>query len=243
MKAYFVSDIHLKAEDGPKGQLFVKFLKELPNDTTHLVLLGDIFDLWLADHNYFVQKFPNIIKEVQNLVSKKVEVHYFEGNHDLHLKKFWQEKLKVQVHHNHHIFNWPGITVRAEHGDLMNPDDTGYLFLRKFLRNPIMKVIAHNLPGKAVGFIGDRSSQMSRVYTDRLNQKYKETVQNLTRNYAQKIYAETPFDLFVSGHTHVDDDFSFELNGKKVRSLNLGSWLDKPKYLIVERDTIAIKHL
>ncbi len=243
MKAYFVSDIHLKTEDGPKGQLFIKFLRELPSDTTQLILLGDIFDLWVADHDYFVQKFPNIIKEIRNLILRKVEVHYFEGNHDLHLKKFWQEKLKVQVHHNHFIFKWPGITVRAEHGDLMNPNDTGYLFLRKFLRNPIMNLIAHDLPGKAVGFIGDRSSQMSRVYTDRLNQKYKETVQNLTRNYAQKIYAETPFDLFVSGHTHVDDDFPFEVDGKTVRSVNLGSWLDRPKYLAVERDTVTMKHL
>lgn len=243
MKAFFVSDLHLKTEDSQKALLFINFLEKLPNDTSHLILLGDIFDLWVGDHDYFKKKFPKLIQAIQNLIVRKIEIHYFEGNHDLHLKKFWEHELGVVVHNNHKVFEWPSITVRAEHGDLMNPDDTGYLFLRRFLRTKPMEFISYHLPGSAVGFIGDRSSRMSRIYTDRLNQKYKETVQSLTRNYAQKIYKETPFDLFVSGHTHVDDDFTFEMTGKKIRSINLGSWLDKPKVLIIDDNKIEIQPL
>ncbi len=243
MRAFFVSDLHLKAEDTQKAQIFLSFLNNLPEDATHLILLGDIFDLWVGNHEYFQKKFPKLIENIKSIVSRKVEVHYFEGNHDLHLKKFWEDHLGVTVHNSYKIFQWGDLIVRAEHGDLMNPEDKGYLFLRKFLRTKPMEFISYHLPGSIVGFIGDRSSRMSRIYSDRLNQKYKEAVQSLTRNYAQKIYKETPFDLFVSGHTHVDDDFTFDVDGKKARSVNLGSWLDKPKYLIVIQDTSTIQYL
>ncbi len=233
MKAYFISDVHLKCETKTKGQKIISFLESLPQDTTHLILLGDIFDLWVGDHAYFYKKFSKIITLLQRLKARGIEIHYFEGNHDLHLTQFWQNKLGIQVHRDTYFFEWPGITVRAEHGDLMNPNDKGYLFLRKFLRTKSMEFVAHHLPGALVGFIGDRSSQMSRVYTDRMNQKYKETVTALTHTYAKKVYPEKHFDLFVTGHTHVDDDFTFESGTKKIRSINLGSWLDQPKALEV----------
>lgn len=96
-----------------------------------------------------------------------------------------------------------------------------------------MNILATQLPGKFVEAIGDRSSRVSRFYTDRQNQKYKEQVKTLTQNYAQEVYKEKPFDIIITGHTHVDDDFRFETQGKKVRSINLGSWLDRPKALLV----------
>lgn len=87
MKAYFISDLHIKHEDKTKGLKLMEFLKNLPKDTTHLVLLGDIFDLWIGSHEYFIKKFSKIIAELKTISDRGVEIHYFEGNHDIHLKK------------------------------------------------------------------------------------------------------------------------------------------------------------
>jgi UDP-2,3-diacylglucosamine hydrolase len=236
MKAYFISDLHIRHEDKTKGIKLMEFLKALPKDTTHLVLLGDIFDLWIGSHEYFIKKFSKIIKELKAISDRGVEIHYFEGNHDIHLKKFWHDELGINVHTDHYYFNFDGIVIRAEHGDLMNKEDKGYLFLRKALRTFPMNILSTQLPGKLVEAIGDRSSRVSRFYTDRQNQKYKEKVKALTQDYAQEVYNEKPFDIIITGHTHVDDDFSFEAQGKKARSINLGSWLDRPKALIVTKE-------
>lgn len=233
MKAYFISDIHIKSEDKTHGLKLLEFLKSLPEDTTHLVLLGDIFDLWIGDHDYFIKKYPKLISEFKSLISRGVELHYFEGNHDLHLKNFWEKELGMTVYTDEHFFNFDGFVVRAEHGDLMNEEDKAYLFLRKALRSFPMNILATQLPGKIVEVIGDRSSRVSRFYTDRMNQKYKDKVKKITQDYAQKIFTKRPFDLIITGHTHVDDDFSFETHGKKARSINLGSWLDRPKAFLV----------
>lgn len=233
MKAYFISDIHIKSEDKTHGLKLLEFLKNLPQDTTHLVLLGDIFDLWVGNHSYFIKKYSKIISEFKGLLARGVEIHYFEGNHDLHLKKFWEKNLGMNIHNNEYFFNFDGLVVRAEHGDLMNEEDKAYLFLRKALRTFPMNILATQLPGKIVEIIGDRSSRISRIYTDRINQKYKDKVKKMTRDYAKKAYSKRPFDMIITGHTHVDDDSSFEMNGKKSRSINLGSWLDRPKAFLI----------
>lgn len=236
MKAYFISDLHIKDQDKTKGLKLIEFLQSLPADTTHLVLLGDIFDLWIGSHDYFIKKFSKIISEFQKLIDRNVEIHYFEGNHDLHLKSFWGEKLGMFVHTDEYFFNLDGFVVRAEHGDLMNEDDKSYLFLRKALRTFPMNILATQLPGKIVEFIGDRSSRASRFYNDRINQQYKDKVKKITQDYAQKVYKEEPFHMIITGHTHVEDDFTFHAGTQTVRSINLGTWLDRPRAFLVTKD-------
>jgi UDP-2,3-diacylglucosamine hydrolase len=233
LKAYFISDIHIRSEDKTNGLKLINLLKNLPQDVTHLVLVGDIFDWWVASHSYFTKRYSKIIKEFKNLIDRNVEIHYFEGNHDLLLKKFWEKELGMHVHTDEHFFNFDGLIVRAEHGDLMNKEDKGYLLLRKTLRSFPVNFLMTELPGKMMEVIGDRLSRVSRFYTDRMNQAYKDKVKKITHDYAKMIYQEKPFDLIITGHTHVDDDYTFEIGTKKARSINLGSWLDRPKALVV----------
>lgn len=233
MKAYFISDLHIKSEDKTKGLKLIEFLQKLPSDTTHLILLGDVFDLWIGSHQYFIKKFSKIIAEFQRLIERNVEIHYFEGNHDLHLTEFWGKKMGMFVHTDEYFFNLDGYVIRAEHGDLMNQEDKAYLFLRKALRTFPLNVIATRFPGRIVDMIGDRSSRISRFYNNRMTQEYKDKVRKMTRHYAQTKYNEEPFDLIITGHTHVEDDFTFEVGKRTVRSVNLGTWLDKPRAFLI----------
>ena len=48
----------------------------------------DVLDLRLADHRYFVDKHQSVIDEILRLKDEGVEIHYFEGNHDFHLRYY-----------------------------------------------------------------------------------------------------------------------------------------------------------
>ena len=50
----------------------------------------------------------------------------------------------------------------------------------------------------------------------------------MIRRYAETTYETRPFDLIITGHMHIRDDYTFERDGKKIRSVNLGSWFDEP---------------
>lgn len=243
-KAVFVSDLHLVSSEDEKTETFVRFLKQLLDEArvgsaeplTHLFLVGDVFDLWVGAHDYFVEKFKNVVDVVTELVRAGVAVHYFEGNHDLHLTKFWKQIVGAQVHPESGEFEINGLQVRVEHGDLINPDDAGYLFLRKFLRSKPMTFLSLNLPDRAVKAIGERASAASRDYTSNAKGKPQEEIRTLIRTHAEKQFQSKPFDLIITGHVHVVDDFTFSAGGQEVRSVNLGSWYDGAKAFVIDSE-------
>lgn len=239
LRATFVSDLHLKTMEERNSQTLLRFLRswhEGVDRPTHLFLVGDIFDLWIGKHEFFIERFRPIVDALRSLVIQGVEVHFFEGNHDLYLRPFWECELGVTVHEDRALFDLAGLKVRVEHGDLINPDDTGYLFLRAFLRTGAMKWLSGRLPASVVSAIGEHASRASREYTSTAKELPKDEIRRLIREHARLVYMEAPFDLIVTGHVHVADDHSFEVGGKQVRSINLGSWYDGPKALTLSAD-------
>lgn len=234
--ALFVSDIHIVSPDCPRGRLFESFLRSLSgnSDLTHLYLLGDIFDLWVADHQYFVDRYASIIDEIRRLKSEGVEIGYFEGNHDLHLRGFWADQLGVTVYEGPAYVQLCDRTLRVEHGDQMDPDDTGYRFLRWFLRTPPVRWLICNLPGGVIARIGEKASASSREYTSNTKTIEPGTAIEKIRAHARKAFADRPFDIILSGHVHIRDDHSSETGEGSFRSVNLGSWIDAPCYFALD---------
>ncbi len=237
IKAWFISDIHLKNEQESNSEKLLLFLHSLEigqRQASHLFLVGDIFDLWIHNHSYFIEKFPKIVNAIGVVVKKGIEVHYFEGNHDLYLKKYWQQDVGVKVHEGPEFFNLGSYKVRVEHGDLMNPDDKGYLFLKSVLASKPVKVFAHNIPGALVSWIGERASQASRHYTSHQKSIHEHQVRKYMNQYVKDVYPQAPFDYFVAGHTHHRDVQKIDAEGEEVTAINLGSWFDEPQALLID---------
>jgi UDP-2,3-diacylglucosamine hydrolase len=211
-----------------KAQVLLRFLVSLKPDDT-LFLNGDIFDLWLGGHDYFIQKFKPLVDQLRHFTRSGGKVHYFEGNHDLHPKKFWQGQVGVKVYEGPEIFMFDETVIRVEHGDQMDPEDKGYIFLRWLLRTWLLKLIILNLPGFLVAAIGRWASSASRAYTD--GKRNEERIAGIIHSYAQSVYDERHFDAIVTGHVHLRDEFHFQRGDKIIKSFNLGCWDDKPGVL------------
>jgi len=234
-RAYFVSDLHLDLPDDPRSLLFERFLAIVADDqrATHLFLMGDIFDLWLADHDYFCERYADIVARLRELRASGLEIHYFEGNHDLHLTRFWSDEMNMIVHEGPINLHVGATRLRLEHGDQMDPDDRGYIFLRWFLRTPPLRFLIHHLPGKLVAWIGERASAHSRTYTSETKTLSADDAVEKIRTHAAKVHAKEPFDLIISGHVHIRDDARITTEAGQARSVNLGSWLDRPCYFLL----------
>ena len=235
-RAYFVSDLHISSAKDPKARRFLSFLRELSaaKGVTHLFLLGDIFDMWLADHRYFVKRYEELIDELTRLHDEGVAIHYFEGNHDLHLEKYWARELGFAVHRGPLTIDLAGKRLRLEHGDQMDPDDRGYRFLRWFLRTPPLRFLIHNLPGKVAAWIGERASATSRAYTSQTKSIGAADAIAKIRAHADREFAKQPFDLLIAGHVHVRDDYRRGDERGSYRAVNLGTWLEAPGYFVVD---------
>lgn len=233
--AYFVSDVHLTDASGDRAELFLSFLRRLGADLecTHLFMMGDIFDLWLSDHQYFQERYRNVVDQIRRLTMEGVAVHYFEGNHDLYLEKFWGKELGVDVHPGPINTTLAGLRLRLEHGDELDPDDTGYRFLRWFLRTPVMKMVAHWLPETLLVRIGERASQGSRAYTSGYKSQDQATAREKILAHGRRILATKPYDILIAGHIHVREDREISSGETKHRIVNLGSWMERPSVFVL----------
>ena len=53
MKPRFISDLHLSEKHPELTQAFFKFLNESKEACTHLFILGDLFETWIGDDDFF----------------------------------------------------------------------------------------------------------------------------------------------------------------------------------------------
>ena len=85
LKLIIVSDIHLGYKKADKDS-FNRFLDSLQSDTetTDLVLLGDIVDMWRRDAAGVFLENWDIVQKIISL-KQKMRVHYVAGNHDYHV--------------------------------------------------------------------------------------------------------------------------------------------------------------
>lgn len=234
--AWFLSDLHLKDINERNAVKLIGFLSDLESGVkpcTKLYLLGDIFDLWIGDHEFFYQKFRPIIDLISQIKQKGADVYYFEGNHDVHVKNFWQARYDIPCFTEAQYFDFDDFRIRAEHGDQMNLEDLPYLRLRKFVRFSALEKLAYSLPGGFWNELGTKASQVSRHFSTKKRRDRQEEIRQIIRNHAHRVYSERKFDLIVSGHMHVRDEFDFRDGEKTIKSVNLGSWFDQPQVLQV----------
>ncbi len=128
--ALFIADAHYPHH----GDTFLKILKDLENGkikTPQLFLMGDIFDL-LFGHNEYIQTFSKEAITLLRKLSKTLEIHYIEGNHDFCLKELFPH-ISVYSRDEQPIkFKLNNQDVYLAHGDK---------YVRGFIYNLYSKVL------------------------------------------------------------------------------------------------------
>ncbi len=191
-----------------------------------LCLNGDVFDLWLGEFSYFKSAYKDLIDVLRKLGRKNVRLIYFQGNHDLYLEDFWGKSLGFEIYRHPQVLELMGQKFAVEHGDLMNPKDKGYLFLKSLLNNRGVEKAIKGLPEGVVRWVGGKMSSASRKLNPH-SEELSGSIREMIRGYAKKRHQETGADFIVTGHVHVEDLWS----APEFTSVNLGSWHTSQKVL------------
>ena len=113
--ALFVADAHYPHH----GDAFLHLLKRLERGdlvVPQLFLMGDIFDL-LFGYNDYIQTFSAEAIALLKLLSQKIDIYYFEGNHDFLLKNIFTN-IKIYPREQQPVrFDLEGKSVGLSHGD------------------------------------------------------------------------------------------------------------------------------
>ncbi|MBD3410247.1 MAG: UDP-2,3-diacylglucosamine diphosphatase [Ignavibacteriales bacterium] len=226
LKTYgFLSDVHLGLEDRErerrKERALVGLLEKLGEEIDELFIVGDLFDYWFEYRRVQPKGYFRTLTALADLVERGVRVRYVIGNHDFFHRDFFEKEVGAELAHDYIDETLNGKRFFIAHGDGYVSGDGGYNFLKKIFRNRVLQwawSLVHPDAGLALARGASRSS---RDYTTKKDYGEADGLFD-----AAKAKIDAGFDYVVFGHLHQLQNLSHNAG----RYVNLGAWLEKPRY-------------
>ena len=232
----FISDAHFTGRDPESIGGFLRFLDSEKERIGHLVILGDLFEFFFGFKNFFstgkssaFTEYLPVFNELRSLYEERIQIKYFEGNHDFFLHSFFSEEfgMEVEVCPNGCEQRLEEYRTFIAHGDLSNPKQWTYRILRRILKNSLTYRLIH-LAGPRI------SQQVARRWSDMSYQKYHDeghpAPSPAFRAFAHQKFLEG-FDLVILGHSHYPDQVEEWIDGRRCLYYNAGDWEVHRSYL------------
>lgn len=202
MRVRVISDLHIKNPDDPMYVTLLHWLEESNGEAGIIILLGDIFDLFLGSKAFFKHKYRSFFERIESLLQSGNKVFWVEGNHDFLLKSLELDLKGLVVAEERIDFSVNGVRFYFEHGDLVDTSDVGYLWLRRFFRSSFIKIFVKVMPGFLLSKLGDLLSKRSRSYSETLDASDVKRVREVYAMRAREL-ADQGFQFIAMGHSHL----------------------------------------
>jgi UDP-2,3-diacylglucosamine hydrolase len=223
MRNIFIADAHLRSPNDANYRTLIRFLETLPADTDTLYLLGDIFEFWIGSPDPVYSHYREIIDCLKGVRGRGVRIVYFEGNHDFHLGRFFQEQLQAEVHGEGAVVEIGGERVYLCHGDQINREDYRYRAFRLVCHSRVVRalipVFSRRLAARAAATLSRRSSRQHAARKRRWDYRV------ILANFARDRFA-AGCDAVITGHYHLP--FIEEEGGRVF--ISLGDWITQFSY-------------
>lgn len=233
-KTFVVSDIHLRKNDERK-RIFIDFIEEFGRKG-NIILLGDIFDLWIGENKNLQKDFHELIKSIEK--KKENQIIYVEGNHDFHLR--WLDEIGVpRITEAEVKIN--GKRFLLSHGDMYSGEISHRIYRKTLIRSEnLLKLLVNGYFDSAINKVGQVIVNISRKrYTNpKASRKRKKIFSSMLSN-AIKIAKMNDLDGVIFGHCHIPSLIRLE---NKIY-INSGFWSERyGTYIeIQDKENIAIR--
>jgi UDP-2,3-diacylglucosamine hydrolase len=223
----FVGDVHLDRDD-PDLPAFLAFLESLVPTTARLVLMGDLFNLWIGREELEQAHHRAVIEQLASMRRRGIVVRYLEGNRDYRVGIRHAGGALDDASEEGFEERQGGRRLWCAHGDLVNVRDRQYRAWRNASRSRGAWALFSLVPrGRRLALAESLERRMRGTNLD----MKREVPEDLLRAYAAPRFA-AGCDAVVLGHFHVERDLA---EGDR-RILVLPEWKGSRRYLRVGAD-------
>lgn len=200
-----VADAHIGGPGGSGEPLFEQLARLPEQGCTDLLLLGDLFHVWVGSPKYETDEIRDFVQVVGRLRESGVRVHYVEGNRDFFLADSRYREL-FDRYGQELDFEFDGRRILAIHGDRANPKDYAYRFWALVSKSAPVRWLMRRLPGAFARQLVERAERG----IARTNRRHRHTIPVDTLREYSKSKLVQGFDLVVMGHFHLPAVLSFD---------------------------------
>lgn len=242
-KTFFISDLHLGAtalkNNQEREQKVIEWLSSIKDECETLYLLGDIFDFWFEYKQVIPKGHLRFLAKLAEFVDAGIEVHFFIGNHDIWCFDYLPKECGITIHRQNEEISLNGYTFLIGHGDGLNPNDKGYLFLNRMFKSKLLQFCfrwIHPDWGITLAHRWSSHSRLSdgKIEADALRHPDKEEIVR----YCKQLLEQKHYDFFIFGHRHWPS--RIPLN-EQATYINTGDWISHFTYAVFDGTTLELK--
>jgi UDP-2,3-diacylglucosamine hydrolase len=188
---------------------------------TQLIFMGDVFDNLFGSIEYTYKANQKVIDLIQE-ISQKIEVIYFEGNHDFNLKVVFENIQIIPIQKQPLMCEYNGKKVLMAHGDFDGA--LGYKIYTALIRNQtvlkLLRFIDNNTNHSIINYVQNHLDKKEdcREFTG-----FREFI-------AKRLVLKYQCDYFIEGHFHQNKSLKFE----NLNYINLAAFACNQRYFIVK---------
>jgi len=217
----FVSDVHLEPAEPERADRFLSWLEGLDPREHEVWILGDLFDLWVADRQLRLPFFDEICRRLARVTASGLRTTFVHGNRDFFVGRRFERATGVRVQSDPIVRELQGRRFLLTHGDLLCASDRAYQRMRRVLRSRPVRVLAALLPLRAVFAIG---RLLRRKSDDAIRRKSDATLAP-PREAILEAAREHDCEAVVFGHLHRASHARMcGTAGIEVEVVVLGAW-------------------
>jgi UDP-2,3-diacylglucosamine pyrophosphatase LpxH len=217
-----LSDVHLGTYGCHAWEL-LRYLKSIK--VKHLVLNGDIVDMWQFTKRYWPKTHTQVIRHITGLLTKNTRVTYLTGNHDEYLRRFSGFKLGSFQLADKKVIQLNGKRAWIFHGDVFDITMKHSRWLAKLGAVGYDLLIHLNT---FINFIlrltGHEKISLSKRVKDSVK-KAVSFIQDFEKT-AIDIAIDNSYDYVICGHIHQPQIRMATTDKGSVTYLNSGDWVE-----------------
>lgn len=217
-----ISDVHLGTY-GCHAKELLQYLKSI--DVKHLVLNGDIIDIWQFNKRYWPKSHMKVFKHIISLLGDGVRVSYITGNHDELLRKFSGFEMGGLEIVNKLKLSLPSGDAWIFHGDVFDVSMRHSKWLAKLGGIGYdMLILLNRSVNNGLEYFGRPRISLSK----RIKNKVKSAVSYMSHfeQLVADLASQSGFSYAVCGHIHQPCIKRIDGEAGEVIYLNSGDWVE-----------------
>ena len=194
-KTYFISDVHLSMEPGPKRKLIKSFVDMLITQKADLYVLGDFFDFW-ANNKELFDLHTDVLFKLKNLALQGATIGFLIGNRDFLRSEKILKEFGVNYIGEEALIDLDSQNIFTAHGHTLCREDIKFLKYRKRVW-PLFRFLDRCIPGKVENYIAKKFMLQSKKTIAKQSPETFNITDSLLQNHFNN-----GCDVIICGHVH-----------------------------------------
>jgi len=217
-----ISDVHLGTY-GCAAKKLVNYLNSI--EPKHLVLNGDIIDMWQFKKRYFPKSHLKVLKKIMDFSANGTKVTYITGNHDEVLRKFTDSSIGNISIVNKLLLKLDNKKIWIFHGDVFDMSIQRAKWLAKLGGWGYDLILLLN---RWINWYLEKRGKERYSFSKKIKDNVKGAVKYISdfEKVAADLAIENNYDYVVCGHIHQPKIETITTPKGSTTYLNSGDWVE-----------------